>query len=150
MPQEQQGTKLVFFLFSIAFLALRRQMLMFYIQKWAIHQFRTWPSWLNDRSGFVVWPKIHVNWSFRLSSFRAQCWQLTVVKRGQKFCKHFESTPGPWLVRFFFRSGKNLHEPNPQHFKSLVTKNALVKEFLDLCSENCISWIFGLFFWKCT
>ena len=23
-------------------------------------------------------------------------------------------TPGPWLVRFL-RSGKNLHEPNPQH-----------------------------------
>ena len=26
----------------------------------------------------------------------------------------FENTPGPWIVRFF-RSGKNPHEPNPQH-----------------------------------
>ena len=26
----------------------------------------------------------------------------------------FAYTPGPWLVRFF-RSGKNPHEPNPQH-----------------------------------
>ena len=24
------------------------------------------------------------------------------------------NTPGPWLLRFF-RSDKNLHEPNPQH-----------------------------------
>ena len=30
--------------------------------------------------------------------------------------------------------------------RSLLTKNAWVKEFLQLCSENCISWIFGLFF----
>ena len=29
---------------------------------------------------------------------------------------------------------------------TLVTKNAWVKEFLHLCSENRISWIFGLFF----
>ena len=32
--------------------------------------------------------------------------------------------------------------------KSLVTKNAWVKEFLHLCSENHISWICGLFFEK--
>ena len=31
------------------------------------------------------------------------------------------------------------------HFKSLVTKNAWVKEFLHLCGENSINWIFGLF-----
>ena len=30
--------------------------------------------------------------------------------------------------------------------KSLITKNAWVKEFLQLCTENHISWIFGLFF----
>ena len=32
---------------------------------------------------------------------------------------------------------------------SLVTKNTTVKEFLHLCSENCRSWIVGIFFWKC-
>ena len=30
--------------------------------------------------------------------------------------------------------------------RSLVTQNAWVKEFLHLCSENRISWIFRLFF----
>ena len=29
---------------------------------------------------------------------------------------------------------------------SLVTQNARGKEFLHLCSENCIRWIFGLFY----
>ena len=41
-------------------------------------------------------------------------------------------TPGPWQ--------------KSAALKSLVTKNAGVKEFLHLCSENRISWIFGLFF----
>ena len=30
--------------------------------------------------------------------------------------------------------------------RSLVDQNAWVKEFLHMSSENCISWIFGLFF----
>ena len=46
-----------------------------------------------------------------------------------------------------FKSGKKPQEPNPQHvLRVLVNKNAWVKEFLHLCSENCISWIFGLCF----
>ena len=62
-------------------------MLMFYIQKWAIHQFRTWPSWLNDRSGFVVWPKIHVNWAeLDLSSvFSADSWFSAVATTPSRY-----------------------------------------------------------------
>ena len=29
------------------------------------------------------------------------------------YLHHRDSTPGPWLVRFF-KSGKNPHDPNPQ------------------------------------
>ena len=53
-------------------------------------------------------------------------------------------TLGPWLVRFF-RSGKKSAWTKFTALKPLVTKNAWVKEFLHIFSENRISWIFGLF-----
>ena len=39
-------------------------------------------------------------------------------------------------------SGKTRQEK----FPTLVTKNAFLKVFLCLCSENCIIWIFGISF----
>ena len=50
------------------------------------------------------------------------------------------------LACAFFRPVKNLHDPNPQNLSPFETKNARVKEFLHLSSENCMSWIFGLLF----
>ena len=44
-------------------------------------------------------------------------------------------TAGPWLVRFFGLAKIHMNQIRST-FKSLVTKNALVKEFLHLCSEN--------------
>ena len=89
-------------------------MLMFYIQKWAIHQFRTWPSWLNDRSGFVVWPKIHVNWSFRLSTVSGRSadslqWSQGVLNfayiLSSRYVRPVESTV--YILSFFFKVSKN-------------------------------------------
>ena len=46
-----------------------------------------------------------------------------VLKDAQKYLKMswYHSTPGPWLVDFF-RSGKNLYEPNPQHLSDAFFK----------------------------
>ena len=62
--------------------------------------------------------------------------------------KHFindEVTPGPWSCSFFFVWQK-FAETKSAALRSLVTQNSCVEEFLHLCSENCISWIFGIFF----
>ena len=58
--------------------------------------------------------------------------------------KHYindEVTPGPWSGIFFCLTGTK-----SAAIRTLVTQNSCVKEFLHLCSENCISWIFGIFF----
>ena len=51
------------------------------------------------------------------------------------------------LCDFFFGLWKNPQKSNLKHLhRSVVTKKAWVKEFLHLCSENHISWIYGPFF----
>ena len=52
------------------------------------------------------------------------------------------------LARVFFEVWQKSAWTKSAALKSLVTKNAWVKEFLHLCSQNCIIWIFGLFFEK--